>query len=79
MLILDAFFFVLDHGVLGFHIIDLIIENDELMLFILQFVELLFEHGDDCIALHGVRLLHGGIGSVHHHNSRYYYNKTCII
>lgn len=70
MLILNAFFFVLDHGVLSFNVIDLIVEDNELMFFILKLIEFLLKHGDKCVPLHGVSLLHCGV-AVHHHNSRY--------
>jgi hypothetical protein len=76
VLVFNAVLLVLDHGIFGLYIIDLIVEDDELMLLILQLVKFLLEHGDEGIPLHGVRLLHSGVASIHHHNSRYYYNKS---
>ncbi len=41
MFVLNTFFFFFDHGVLGLNIIDLIIEYNKFVFFILQFIELL--------------------------------------
>jgi hypothetical protein len=46
VLVLDAVLFVLDHGVLGLDVIDLVVEDDEAVLLVLQLVEFLLEHGD---------------------------------
>lgn len=68
MLVLDAVFLVLDHGVLGLDVIDLVVEDDEAVLLVLQLVEFLLEHGDYSVALHGLGLLEGAGALVHHHN-----------
>lgn len=68
MLILNAVFLILDHGVLGLDVIDLVVEHDEAVFLVLQLVEFLLEHGDEGVALHGLSLLHRAGTLVHHHN-----------
>ena len=68
MLVLYAVLLVLEHGVLGLHVVDLIIQDDELVLLVLQLIELLLEHGDEGVTLHGIGLLEG---SATVHLSRY--------
>jgi hypothetical protein len=66
VLVFNSLLLILDHGVLGLDVIDLIIEDDKFMLLVLQFVELLLEHGDQGISLHGICLLDGGCSSSVH-------------
>lgn len=76
MFVLYAIFLILEHGVLGLNVVDLIIQDYELVLLVLQFVEFLLEHGDECIALHGICLLEG---SPTVHLSRYKDNSKMVI
>ena len=76
MFILYAVLLILKHGVLGLHVVDLIVQDDELVFLILQFVEFLLQHGDESVALHGICLLEG---SPTVHLSRYKDNSKMMI
>lgn len=76
MFILDAVLLILEHGVLGLHVVNLVIEDNELVLLVLQLVEFLLEHGDESIALHGIGLFESSPAV---HVSRYKDNSKMVI